>query len=64
LFASWKTWAEKTGIRHGNIKEFSDAMELAGFLRKPTKTAKGYEGLRLAVEPTTYWQGDRDWEVR
>jgi putative DNA primase/helicase len=64
LFASWKTWAEKTGIRHGNIKEFSDAMDLAGFARKPTKTGKGYEGLRLAVEWPAHGQGDRDWEVR
>jgi putative DNA primase/helicase len=31
LFTSWRLWAEKTGVRRGSIKDFSEAMDAAGF---------------------------------
>jgi putative DNA primase/helicase len=59
LFASWKAWAEKAGVRFGDIKSFGEAMETAGFARKRKGTGKGYEGLRLLVETPLHWQDER-----
>jgi putative DNA primase/helicase len=59
LFASWKAWAEKAGVRFGDIKSFGETMEAAGFVWKRTNSGKGYEGLRLAVEAPPHWQDDR-----
>ena len=40
LFASWKEWAEKAGVRFGNIKSFGEAMETAGFVWKSKEVGK------------------------
>jgi putative DNA primase/helicase len=59
LFGSWKAWAEKAGVRFGDIKSFGETMEAAGFVWKRKGSGKGYEGLRLAVEAAPHWQDDR-----
>ena len=59
LFTSWKTWAERAGVRYGDIKSFSEQMETAGFVWKRKAKSKGYEGLRLAVETAPHWQDER-----
>ena len=47
LFSSWKTWAEKAGVRSGDIKSFGEALEAEGFVWSHRKTGNGYEGLRI-----------------
>ena len=48
LFASWKTWAEKSGVRHGNITSFGEALKADdGFVFRHKNTGNGYEGLRI-----------------
>ncbi len=59
LFASWKAWAERAGVRYGDVKTFGEAMETAGFVWKRTKFLRGYAGLRLAIDPPQHWQDDR-----
>jgi putative DNA primase/helicase len=34
LFGSWKAWAEKAGVRYGNVQEFRERMETSGFVWK------------------------------
>lgn len=34
LFASWKSWAEKAGESIGSQKQFSQALETRGFMRR------------------------------
>ncbi len=58
-FASWKAWAERAGVRYGDIKTFGDAMAEKGFDRKHSKTGNLYVGLRIAHDPTPrHWQDD------
>jgi putative DNA primase/helicase len=60
LFASWKDWADKAGVHHGDIKGFGEAMEAAGFHFRRRAPGAGYDGLRVAVEPAPpHWQDDR-----
>ena len=60
LFASWKAWAERTGVRFGDIKTFGEAMTEKGFARKHTKTGNGYVGLRVRQDPPPkHWWDDR-----
>ena len=59
LFASWKSWAERAGVRFGDIKSFGETMETAGFVWKRKGSGKGYEGLRLVVETPPDRQDDR-----
>ena len=59
LFASWKAWAEKAGVRFGDIKSFGEQMEKANFVWKRKGSGKGYKGLRLMVEMAPHWQDDR-----
>jgi phage/plasmid-associated DNA primase len=40
LFTSWKAWAEKGGVRCGEIKTFGEAMSENGFERKHTKLCR------------------------
>jgi putative DNA primase/helicase len=48
LFSSWKVWAEKAGVRHGDIASFGDALGADdAFVWKHKKTGNGYEGLRV-----------------
>jgi putative DNA primase/helicase len=59
LFASWKQWAEKAGVRHGDIKSFGEAMTEAGFEWKHTKKGNGYQGVDIRQEPPPrHWQDD------
>jgi putative DNA primase/helicase len=51
LFASRKAWAERTGVRYGDIKTFCEAMTDNGFAWKHTKKGNGYVGLRIAEDP-------------
>lgn len=58
LFASWKDWAEKAGVRFGNIKTFGETMTEKGFTWAHTPTGNGYWGLGIRQdEPAPmYWQ--------
>jgi putative DNA primase/helicase len=56
LFASWKDWAEKAGVRVGDIKTFGDAMTEKGFSWKHTKTGNSYLGLRIRQDAMPYRQ--------
>jgi putative DNA primase/helicase len=62
LFGSWKDWAEKAGVRYGNIKSFGEALEKAGFHYHRMNKERGYDGLRIAVEepaePLPRWHDD------
>ena len=59
LFASWKEWAERAGVRFGNIKSFAEAMDTACFIRKNNGVARGYTGLRLIETYQPHWQDAR-----
>jgi putative DNA primase/helicase len=37
LFTSWKIWAEKAGVRHGNVKSFREAIDAKGFVWKHSR---------------------------
>jgi putative DNA primase/helicase len=47
LFSSWKAWAEKAGVRHGDLASFGEALAADGFVWKHKKTGNGYDGLRI-----------------
>jgi putative DNA primase/helicase len=51
LFSSWKGWADKAGVRHGDIKTFGDAMAEKGFERKHTKKGNVYRGVCMRPDP-------------
>jgi putative DNA primase/helicase len=59
LFRSWKTWAEKAAVHYGNLQEFRETMERAGFRWKRGPSGNGYVGLRIASETPPHWQDDR-----
>ncbi len=60
LFASWEAWADKAGVRVGDIKTFGEAMTEKGFTWKHTKTGNRYVGLRVRQDlPPPHWQDDR-----
>jgi putative DNA primase/helicase len=58
LFASWKAFAERAGLRHGNVKDFGESLEAADFTWKHTENGNGYEGLRIASDapPAAAWE--------
>ena len=57
LFASWKDWAERAGVRFGTMTEFGDTLTNAGFTWKHTEKGNGYRGLRVRPEPPPmHWQ--------
>jgi putative DNA primase/helicase len=59
LFGSWKPWAEKAGVRYGNITTFGEALTEKGFNWKHTKAGNGYVGLRIRQDPPPRrWQDD------
>jgi putative DNA primase/helicase len=61
LFPSWRTWAERAGVRFGDVKTFSEAMTDNGFAWKHTKKGNGYVGLRIAEDPPhRHWQEQRE----
>ena len=47
MFASWKAWADKAGETTGSRKRFADTLQARGYVPKRTKTARGFEGIRL-----------------
>ena len=47
LFASWKVWAEKAGENIGSQKRLTSELQARGYARKGTKSARGFEGIRL-----------------
>ncbi|WP_052042020.1 phage/plasmid primase, P4 family, partial [Ralstonia solanacearum] len=47
LFASWKRYAEAAGEKAGNTKTFGEAMRKRGFATWRTKSARGFEGVRV-----------------
>jgi putative DNA primase/helicase len=58
LFASWKQWAEKAGVRYGDIKSFREAMAEAGFEWRRKKEGNGYQGLSIRQDPPARRWGD------
>jgi putative DNA primase/helicase len=64
LFTSWKTWAEKAGVRYGDIKSFGEAMQqIPEFKwRRQNVEGAGYDGLKIAAEepPSRPWWSDRE----
>lgn len=47
LFASWSTWADKTGEIAGSQRRFAERLEMRGFVLARRKDARGFAGLRL-----------------
>jgi putative DNA primase/helicase len=57
LFASWKDWAEKAGVRFGAMTEFGDTLTKEGFSWKHTEMGNGYWGLLVRQDrPPPHWQ--------
>jgi putative DNA primase/helicase len=57
LFASWKDWAEKAGVRYGTMAEFGETLTKEGFIWRHTGIGNGYRGLRVRQDlPPPYWQ--------
>jgi putative DNA primase/helicase len=57
LFASWKGWAEKAGVRFGTMTEFGETLTKEGFTWKHTEKGNGYWGLRVRHDqPPPHWQ--------
>jgi phage/plasmid-associated DNA primase len=60
LFGSWKVWAEKAGVRYGNVTEFGETMERAassGNARRLAAATKAC-GLRPRCPRTGRTTGD------
>ena len=51
LFASWRDYAEKAGMRAGDTKRFREEMERLGYPLKRTNTSNCYVGLRIRQDP-------------
>ncbi|MEF3058714.1 phage/plasmid primase, P4 family [Ralstonia solanacearum] len=47
LFSSWKRYAETAGERAGNTTTFGEAMRKRGFANWRTKSARGFDGIRV-----------------
>ena len=51
-----KAWAEKEGVRYGDVTTFGEAMIAKGVERKHTKTGNVCVGVAIAVEePLRRW---------
>ena len=48
LFASWKSWAERSGERPGTMKRFVQTLESRGYQSERKTHGRGFAGLRLA----------------
>lgn len=53
LFASWKEFAERNGIKPGNSKTFKSSMERRGYECKQVKTGSVYLGICLEPKEET-----------
>jgi putative DNA primase/helicase len=62
LFASWKSWAERSGEYAGNTKTFRERLEVKGVhpKRQAGTGQRGYQGIALKPFPKTdeepYWK--------
>jgi putative DNA primase/helicase len=50
LFASWKDYAEKSGLFIGNNKKFKEEMNRLGYRNKKLGFGNVYEGLRVSLD--------------
>jgi putative DNA primase/helicase len=59
LFASWKSWAERTGEYFGTRKEFVQNLENRNFSsarpRQAGEQKRGFNGLRLKRQASPHW---------
>jgi putative DNA primase/helicase len=61
LFLSWKIFAERAGLPHGDVKSFGESLEAADFVWKHTENGNGYKGLRIRLDvPPADWRDDRE----
>ena len=61
LFASWKGWAEQSGVFVGDIKTFRDRLEHRNgivFRKHPTTRRSGFFGVRLKQQPEDPYYSD------
>lgn len=56
LFASWKEFAERNGIKPGNSKGFKASMERRGYENKHTSTAWVFRGICLKPQEEEKWR--------
>jgi putative DNA primase/helicase len=47
LFASWSSWAERSGEPGGSMKRFAQALEARGFASQRRRNGRGFQGLRV-----------------
>lgn len=50
LFASWKTWTERSGEYTGTMRKFSEDVSKRGFARWKSGSRKGFKGIALKEE--------------
>lgn len=60
LFASWKSWAERSGEFAGSQKRFKQALEARGFTPGRFQGIRGFQGLRLSWPEPEGRYGDFD----
>jgi putative DNA primase/helicase len=60
-FASWKMWAEASGLPVGNIKRFAASLVTRGFERVARKS-RGFRGFSIYAEPKPKPEGKLIWE--
>ena len=59
LYAAWSAWCHKTGEYAGNMKRFSQTLEMRGATHGVTyqrhhKNGRGFRGLRLVGDANAY----------
>lgn len=55
LFASFKSYAERTGEKPGSGKTLNQLLEKRGFQYRRTSTHRGFDGLQLRARPEAYF---------
>ena len=50
LYASWKSWADRSGEIAGSMKAFSQNLEKRGFQYQAKRDGRGYIGLQLKTQ--------------
>jgi putative DNA primase/helicase len=60
LYASWKTWADKSGEYAGSVKRFGQNLEARGYSPQRSHAGRGFRGLRInPPEPDGRHWGDQ-----
>jgi putative DNA primase/helicase len=60
LYASWKTWADKSGEYAGSVKRFGQNLEARGYNPQRSHAGRGFRGLRInPPQPDGRHWGDR-----